>query len=193
MGPSSKKYGALYIVNELFKIYFQLNMIRLCRNLIKAVEGPGFPPFEQFCKRDKVTYQFYVGRIAMFEDDYEKAEGCLTYALHLCHKDYKKNMRYRNSYSTSSFFINVKYFLNRLILQFLIPVKMLLGHLPTEALIAHYELIEFQYVSQAILSGNITMFNEALMTYQDAFIKKGIYLIMEKLRIITYRNLFKKM
>lgn len=31
------------MINNLFKVYFQLNNLRLCQNLIRAVEGPGFP------------------------------------------------------------------------------------------------------------------------------------------------------
>ena len=40
---TSKKWGALHVINNLFKIYFQINNLRLCNNLIRAVEGPGFP------------------------------------------------------------------------------------------------------------------------------------------------------
>ena len=39
----SKKWGGLHVINNLFKIYFRLNNLRLCQNLIRAVEGPGFP------------------------------------------------------------------------------------------------------------------------------------------------------
>ena len=35
-------------------------------------------------------------------------------------------------------------------------------------------------------------FNEALQKNEGFFIKCGIYLILEKLKIIAYRNLFKK-
>ena len=31
----SKKVGVLYIVNQLFSMYFQLNTLRLCKNLLK--------------------------------------------------------------------------------------------------------------------------------------------------------------
>jgi len=31
----SKKAGVLYIVNQLFSMYFQLNTLRLCKNLLK--------------------------------------------------------------------------------------------------------------------------------------------------------------
>lgn len=89
----NKKLGSLFIVNQLFKIYFKLNTIQLCRNLIRAVEGPAFPEFERFCKSDKVTYQYYVGRISMFEDQYHKAEKCLDYAWKHCHLSKLRNKR----------------------------------------------------------------------------------------------------
>jgi hypothetical protein len=31
----SKKVGVLYIVNQLFSMYFRLNTLRLCKNLLK--------------------------------------------------------------------------------------------------------------------------------------------------------------
>ena len=40
--------------------------------------------------------------------------------------------------------------------------------------------------------GNLLQLNEALNRNEAFFIKFGIYLILEKLKIITYRNLFKK-
>ncbi|KAJ1625207.1 hypothetical protein T492DRAFT_880556, partial [Pavlovales sp. CCMP2436] len=45
---SSKKWGALAVINELFKVYFKMNNLRLCTNLIRAVDGTGFPPFDEF-------------------------------------------------------------------------------------------------------------------------------------------------
>ena len=40
--------------------------------------------------------------------------------------------------------------------------------------------------------GNLLKLNESLEQNEKFFIKCGIYLILEKLKIITYRNLFKK-
>ena len=31
----SKKAGVLYVVNQLFSMYFKLNTLRLCKNLLK--------------------------------------------------------------------------------------------------------------------------------------------------------------
>lgn len=40
--------------------------------------------------------------------------------------------------------------------------------------------------------GNLLLLNEALAKHETFFIRCGIFLILEKLKIITYRNLFKK-
>ena len=40
--------------------------------------------------------------------------------------------------------------------------------------------------------GNLLKLNESLEKNEKFFIKCGIYLILEKLKVITYRNLFKK-
>ncbi|KAI9906576.1 hypothetical protein PsorP6_003822 [Peronosclerospora sorghi] len=168
----NKKMGALFIVNQLFKIYFKLNMIHLCRNLIRAVEGPAFPEFEMFNKSDKVTYQYYVGRISMFEDQYQKAETCLDYAWKHCHRGKARN--------------------KRMILQFLVPVKLLLGVMPSPKLLSDFSLEEYTGLTDAIRGGNLHLFTEYLAQYQDKFIQQGVYLLIEKLRLLVLRNLFKK-
>ncbi|GAB9474609.1 Pci domain-containing protein 2 [Globisporangium polare] len=168
----NKKLGSLFIVNQLFKIYFKLNTIQLCRNLIRAVEGPAFPEFEKFNKSDKVTYQYYVGRISMFEDQYHKAEKCLDYAWKHCHQNKTRN--------------------KRMILQFLVPVKLLLGVMPSPQLIDAYALHEYTGLTDAIRCGNLRLFNEYLDKYQEQFIQQGVYLLIEKLRLVVMRNLIKK-
>lgn len=40
--------------------------------------------------------------------------------------------------------------------------------------------------------GNLLLLNDALSKHETFFIRCGIFLILEKLKIITYRNLFKK-
>ena len=45
---NSKKWGALAVVCALFRMYFKLNQLRQSKFLINAVEGPGFPPLEDF-------------------------------------------------------------------------------------------------------------------------------------------------
>jgi hypothetical protein len=107
----SKKSGVLYIVNQLFAMYFKLNTLRLCKNLLRPVESRSLHLAGRM--GDMVTYRYYVGRLYMFEDQYELAESNLEYALKHCHNSSLKN--------------------KKCILRYLVPVKMLRGRLPTSA------------------------------------------------------------
>lgn len=80
----------------------------------------------------------------------------------------------------------------RRILQFLIPVKLLKARYPHERLLTKYELTEFQDLIQSIQRGDLEKFNQNLELHQRFYIQKGIYLILEKLKIFVYRNLFRK-
>lgn len=60
---------------------------------------------------DMVTYRYYVGRLNLFEDQYEAAEENLEYALAHCYKDAVAN--------------------KKRILRYLVPVKLLRGRFPT--------------------------------------------------------------
>ena len=105
----SKKVGVLYIVNELFSIYFSLNTLRLCKNLVRPVESRAL--HTKGTMGDMVTYRYYTGRLNLFEDQYAEAETNLEYAFQHCHKDAIHN--------------------KKLILRYLVPVKLYRGRLPS--------------------------------------------------------------
>eukprot|EP00898_Chlorokybus_atmophyticus_P009268 jgi/Chlat1/971/Chrsp108S01435 len=142
-----KKMATLHIVNQLFKIYFKLNTLRLCNNLIKAVEAPTFGDFNAFPIAQKVTYKFYVGRLSVFHDNYPKANAELSYAFQRCHRRSLRN--------------------KRLILQYLVPVKLLLGQLPNSRLLAKYNLPEYEDVASAVRNGNVRQLNTTLNDQQQ--------------------------
>lgn len=167
---NSKKWGMLGIVNQLFKIYFRINKLQLCKPLIRAIDS--LPIKDMFPKAHLVTYRFFVGKKAMFDSDYKLADEYLTYAFEHCHQASKKN--------------------KRTILIYLLPVKMQLGKMPSIKLLKRNNLLPFVDVRNAVSSGNLLLLMKALDDHQTFFIKSGIYLILEKLKIITYRNLFKK-
>lgn len=156
----------------LFKIYFKLNTLHLCKNLIAAVNLPTFPPFESFPSSQKVTYSYYVGRLAVFDDDYARAEQNLTYAFEHCSKHSPVN--------------------KKLVLRYLVPVKLILGKCPTERLLDKYGLEEYTHVVEAVKRGNVRQLNDALQHYQVVFIMQGTFLVLEKLRNIVLRTLFQK-
>jgi hypothetical protein len=74
----------------------------------------------------------------------------------------------------------------------LIPVKLILGTLPSRKLLEKYELREFVDVVEAMRRGDARTLDAALSDGESTFIKQGTYLILEKLRMSVYRTLFKK-
>jgi len=81
----------------------------------------------------------------------------------------------------------------QLILHYLVPIKMYFGSTPTDKLLYKYKLDHFVELSRALKIGNLKMFDAAIEKYRILFIKTGIYLLLEKLRMLVYRNLFRKM
>ena len=55
-----------------------------------------------------------------------------------------------------------------------------------------YSLYEFVPLLNGMRSGNLMEFSDGLMKNQDLFIRRGTYLLLEKCKMICYRNLFKR-
>lgn len=100
------------------------------------------------------------------------ADEYLTYAFEHCHIQCSKN--------------------KRLILTYLVPVKMLLGFMPKQSLLEKYNLMEFWELMESVRKGDIRSLEGVMAKHEAFFIDAGIYLIVEKLKLIAYRNLFKK-
>ncbi|KAF5299182.1 hypothetical protein FQA39_LY02355 [Lamprigera yunnana] len=166
----TKRIGMLTLVNQLFKVYFRINKLHLCKPLIRAIESSPFK--ESFCLSQQITYRYFVGRKAMFDSDYKAADEYLSYAFENCHKLSKKN--------------------KQLILIYLVPVKMLLGYIPSRQVLEKYDIVQLWELVQAVCQGNLRLFDEIMDRHETFFINCGIYLIVEKLKIIAYRNLFRK-
>ncbi|XP_039570028.1 PCI domain-containing protein 2 isoform X2 [Passer montanus] len=147
-----------------------INKLHLCKPLIRAIDSSNLK--EEYSMAQRVTYKYYVGRKAMFDSDFKQAEEYLSFAFEHCHRSSQKN--------------------KRMILIYLLPVKMLLGHMPTVQLLKKYDLMQFAEVTKSVSEGNLLLLNDALTKHETFFIRCGIFLILEKLKIITYRNLFKK-
>lgn len=69
---------------------------------------------------------------------------------------------------------------------------MLLGYMPKHNLLEKYNLLEFGELMEAVKRGDLCNLEKVMEKHELFFIGAGIYLIVEKLKIIAYRNLFKK-
>ncbi|KJH51666.1 PCI domain protein [Dictyocaulus viviparus] len=108
----------------------------------------------------------------LFRIYFKLSESSLSYAFRNCPADCLSN--------------------KRLVLIYLIPVKMFLGHMPTAHLLHKYQLDEFHEVVEAVKEGNLAKLDQALESNEHFFIQCGIFLMLEKLRAITFRTLFKR-
>lgn len=167
---NTKRWGTLHIVNQLFKIYFKIKALHLCKPLIRAIENSAI--INQFKISELVTYRYFTGCKAMFEGDFKLSSNHLTFAFERCHR-YGRNNK-------------------RLILTYLIPVRMLLGGLPSPTLLKKYQVEYYAPIAKALREGNIRELDLAIREQERIFVAHGIYLILEKLKIIAYRNLFKR-
>ncbi|KAI9794018.1 MAG: COP9 signalosome (CSN) subunit [Peltula sp. TS41687] len=173
----SRKWGIYYTTNLLFKTYFRLNSISLSKNIIRALTASqtDMPPLEGFPKSHIVTFKYYVGVIHFLEEEYVKAEEHLLSALELCHRSALKN--------------------RELILMYLIPAHLITSRtLPSSALLAPYPHLQtlFGPISACIKRGDLAGFDAALTAGEDEFVKRRIYLTLERGRDIALRNLFRK-
>lgn len=84
---------------------------------------------------------------------------------------------------------------NRRILTYLIPCRLLTSHvLPTKALLRPYPRLQelFLPLAECIKRGDLRNFDLALQRGEDEFVKKRIYLTLERGRDIALRNLLRK-
>lgn len=133
------------------------------------------PPLQNYPKAHQVTYKYYLGVIYFLEEDYARAEEELELAYAMCTTSESKN--------------------RQLILTYLIPTKMITKHqLPSRGLLeAHPALATlFSPICSAVRTGNLKALDDALANGEAEFVKRRVYLTLERSRDVTIRNLFRK-
>lgn len=171
-GQEQRKLAAVAIGTVLMKAYFTLNTINNCRNIIKAIEGPGYNLFDSLPAAHRVAYKYYTGRMAIYDDNYQKAADDLQYAFKFCHVNAQSNIRK--------------------ILRYLIPIKMLRGELPSEELLSRFQLPEYKDILLGVRTGDVGLLRRSIDQHQIKFIQAGTYFVVEKLMFASYRRLFKR-
>ena len=138
------------------------------------------PPLSAFPKAHQTTFKYYCGVIHFLEEDYAAAEEHLTSAYDMC-------LAMRSDTGASKH--------QMLILTYLIPTRLLTSHkLPSKALLAPYPRLAtlFNPITAAIRAGDLTAFSIAMEDGEDEFVKRRIYLSLERGRDIILRNIFRK-
>merc|ERR1712046_235271 len=101
------------------------------------------------------------------------AEQLLDFCLKRCHRSATKNRRQ--------------------ILITLVPVRLLLGRSPHPDLLEKYGLTaQFSSVSNAVKEANLPLLDKSLDEHEEFYIDNSIYLLLEKLKNVIFRNIFKR-
>lgn len=75
---------------------------------------------------------------------------------------------------------------------YLIPVQLLAAKCPSVKLLQKYNLVGlYGELISAYKKGDVTALQASLLKQQSTYIRQGTFLVLEKLILLTYRNLFK--
>ncbi|KAJ3051053.1 COP9 signalosome (CSN) subunit [Rhizophlyctis rosea] len=157
-----------------------MNQTNLVGTIMRSVANADLVPLERYPLADQVTFKYYTGILAFFEEKYQKAEEDLSFALERCLVTGQKQSEMKKNKSQ--------------ILNYLLPTRLLRGTLPHPALFAKYPAIEATYgnFAKAIREGDVRLFDESLMRGQRELVKRGTWLAVERVRGVAVRVLFRK-
>jgi len=66
---------------------------------------------------------------------------------------------------------------------------MLSGQYPTQYLLEKHNLLVFSDISKAVQKGDVRSLEIGLKTHHRLLLRKGLYLVTQRLKIVAYRNL----
>ena len=165
--------GLLRSLNQLFWVYFQMNQFQQCTHIMFNVKAQKDVMLKHGSKSQTVTLLFYLGRMNLFEGDYKQAETYLDMSFDRCHSQFEDH--------------KIR------ILRFLIPIKILLGKMPSDALLAVYgpKMAEYAEMIGAVKSTDLKEFRNVQERYKRLWINLGLYFLFDKIELMMYRNLLK--
>jgi hypothetical protein len=125
--------------------------------------------FDLLPEHIKVSYYYYEGLLSLFQYRYKKADKSLNFALTSgnCKGDFKSR-----------------------VMRYLVPLNILFGNYPDDKLLEEHNLSEYKGITQACKTGSLALFEQEIEKNEERFLKFGVYLVLEKLKNIVYRNFF---
>ncbi|KAL9090234.1 MAG: hypothetical protein Q9159_002039 [Coniocarpon cinnabarinum] len=191
---NSRKWALYNTANLLFKTYFRLGSLALCKNILRTISAQSsapnsdLPPLSAVPKSHQTTFLYYRGVTAFLDEDYTAADECLSEAFSLLPPAHGYNSQ--NPTDVAAVQKN-----RDLILTYLIPIRLLRhSKLPSPALLASSPHLHrlFAPLCKATKSGHLAAFDKALAKGEEEFVKRRIYLTLERARDVCLRNLLRK-
>jgi hypothetical protein len=166
--------GTCWLICQLLNLYMELDQVKLCSHILAALtqslarEG-GFDP-TSVPKSVSVTLFYYWGKFHVMESKYQDAHAKLVWAFaHCSHAGNRKR-----------------------IAEYLIPSMIVIGVFPKHEMISTSGLEHFEGLVSAIRIGDVESYNVLLESHAHVLAKSGTLVLMEKCKLICYRNLAKR-
>ncbi|KAJ3533384.1 hypothetical protein NM688_g7288 [Phlebia brevispora] len=118
--------------------------------------------------------KYYLGMLEFLNEDYAKSEQEFTLAFYACHTDARKNQER--------------------ILAYLIPLRILRGHLPSRELLNEFPVLDdlFSPFVAAIKKGDISTYDRLLEQHERRLVEMNLLLTLERGRELCLRCLFRR-
>ncbi|RWA12738.1 hypothetical protein EKO27_g2356 [Xylaria grammica] len=174
--PEGKKVGVYIFANLTLKLLFACRKTHLAKQLFTNVSAKA-PPLAFYPAAQRVTYLYYLGRFHFINNHFTRASRCLETAYIQTPSNFQKH--------------------RQLILTYLVPCNMLLGRLPSPALLQRPEMQPmvpvFSRFAQAIRTGNYLLFHQTLCLHENWLFRKGLLLTLTyRLRPLLWRSLSRR-
>ncbi|KAI0773365.1 hypothetical protein BC629DRAFT_1595137 [Irpex lacteus] len=171
----SRRWGVYYVVGLIMKSYFRVKRISLSKNILRAIDAnPDIPPLTAYPRSHQVTYRYYIGMLGFLNEDFVKSEQELTMAFYTCHTNARRNQER--------------------ILTYLIPLRILRGHLPSRELLERFPNLDALYSPfiAAIRKGDVSAFDAQLEKSERRLEGLNLLLTVERARELCMRALFRR-
>lgn len=140
------------------------------------------PPLEQFPRSHIVTWKYYCGLFAFGREDYEIVLPRMSKLIQA-----QRELNEAFNLSLASSVRNLG-----LILSYLLPLHLISSTYPSRQLLQRYQQLYALYepLFTAICTGNLRLFDSHLAEYSPIFLRKRVYLAIERSRQCCLRTLF---
>eukprot|EP00921_Rhytidocystis_pertsovi_P024971 GHVQ01040235.1.p1 GENE.GHVQ01040235.1~~GHVQ01040235.1.p1 ORF type:complete len:330 (+),score=26.60 GHVQ01040235.1:424-1413(+) len=169
-GDETNHGAYIVLLGESIKGCIQLRNMQMAAGFLKAI-GSQRINYQRVPRSPMVSFRFYLGKLYMQQDAFEKAEQELVWAFS----------------KSSSHSISMR----RNILECLVAVRLRMGMIPSNELLIKYKMHHYVDIVAAVCKGDINRFDKAMETHARLLVHHGTILCLERVKFIVYRTLMR--
>eukprot|EP00750_Incisomonas_marina_P025644 INCI5603.1.p1 GENE.INCI5603.1~~INCI5603.1.p1 ORF type:complete len:531 (-),score=99.56 INCI5603.1:16-1608(-) len=211
----NKRRCLVPLAAQLLRTYLSGGQYFLCDKLLRDISSTidVRRDLPAFAASDAVEFAYYLGKFAVIRTRLQDARAHLTFASAAClrvpyqSKGMPAKRPRADVHNNGIDGKKIKGVLCakdqnlRRILRLLVPVKMVLGEVPSEEFLEQHGLCEFKPVRSAVQNGQLGLLRKILSStggigdiqgYQAQFAAWDILFTLEKLEVVAFRNLVRR-